>query len=111
MGLFSRDSNPRGSQPHGAGQTPDAQLNAVVHGHVQGVGFRYWTKGEATPLGLTGYAKNLDDGTVEVLAQGTREACQQLLDALNSGNTAGRVDHVDAEIVEPGETRGGFETL
>lgn len=41
-----------------------------VHGMVQGVGFRYSTQREALKLGLTGYARNLDDGSVEVLACG-----------------------------------------
>lgn len=88
----------------------EAQLHAIVHGKVQGVGFRWWTAGEAKPLGLVGFAKNLDDGTVEVLAQGSRSACQQLLDTLNSGDTAGHVEHVDAEIGEPEGKYKGFAT-
>ncbi|HBQ65879.1 MAG TPA: acylphosphatase, partial [Leclercia adecarboxylata] len=40
---------------------------AWVHGTVQGVGFRYSTQREATELGLTGYARNMDDGSVEVV--------------------------------------------
>lgn len=43
---------------------------AWVYGSVQGVGFRYSTQREALQLGLTGYARNLDDGGVEVLACG-----------------------------------------
>ena len=43
---------------------------AWVYGRVQGVGFRYTTQYEAKRLGLTGYAKNLDDGSVEVVACG-----------------------------------------
>ena len=43
---------------------------AWVYGRVQGVGFRYTTQYEAKKLGLTGYAKNLDDGSVEVVACG-----------------------------------------
>ena len=44
---------------------------AIVHGTVQGVGFRYWTWKHAEKLGLVGCARNLDDGTVEVIAEGT----------------------------------------
>lgn len=43
---------------------------AWVHGSVQGVGFRYTTQHEAQRLGLVGYARNLDDGSVEVVACG-----------------------------------------
>lgn len=43
---------------------------ARVHGRVQGVGFRYTTQHEAQRLGLTGYAKNMDDGSVEIVACG-----------------------------------------
>lgn len=43
---------------------------AWVYGRVQGVGFRYTTQHEAQRLGLTGYAKNMDDGSVEVVACG-----------------------------------------
>ena len=46
---------------------------AWVHGVVQGVGFRYSTQREALQLWLTGYARNLDDGSVEVLACGEAE--------------------------------------
>ena len=76
--------------------SPDEQirLTAWVHGWVQGVGFRWWTRGRALVLGLTGYASNLEDGRVEVVAEGPRSACTRLLDALRSGNPPGRVEAV-----------------
>ena len=80
---------------------PEARLEATVAGQVQGVGFRYWARSEAVPLGLTGYAKNLDDGRVEIVAEGTRDACEQLRDLLGSGDTAGSVSDLDAEITDP----------
>jgi acylphosphatase len=49
-----------------------------VHGRVQGVGFRYFVQKHAAELGLTGFVRNLDDGSVEVYAVGS----DQLLDAL-----------------------------
>nr|WP_084441013.1 acylphosphatase [Dermatophilus congolensis] len=49
-----------------------------VSGHVQGVGFRWWTKSQALELGLDGFARNLCDGRVEVVAQGNREAIEEL---------------------------------
>ena len=51
---------------------------AWVYGRVQGVGFRYTTQYEAKKLGLTGYAKNLDDGSVEVVACGEEGAARVL---------------------------------
>jgi acylphosphatase len=70
------------------------RLTAWVHGHVQGVGFRWWTRSRALELGLVGSAANLSDGRVEIIAEGTREACESLLAALRGGRTPGRVDHV-----------------
>lgn len=52
---------------------------AWVYGRVQGVGFRYTTQYEAKKLGLTGYAKNLDDGSVEVVACGEEGQVEKLM--------------------------------
>ena len=49
---------------------------AWVHGYVQGVGFRWWTRARALELGLTGFASNRPDGRVQVVAQGPRDACR-----------------------------------
>ena len=58
---------------------------AWVYGSVQGVGFRYSTQREALQLGLTGYARNLDDGGVEVLACGEAEQVEKLIAWLKAG--------------------------
>ena len=65
-----------------------------VSGTVQGVGFRWWTRRTALELGLAGYASNLRDGRVEVVAEGSRADCARLLAALRSGATPGWVDAV-----------------
>jgi acylphosphatase len=70
------------------------RLTAWVHGRVQGVGFRWWTRSRASELGLTGYASNLRDGRVEVVAEGPREDCARLLGLLRGGATPGHVDLV-----------------
>jgi acylphosphatase len=57
----------------------------VVHGHVQGVGYRYFAQKNASLLGLTGYARNLDDGSVEVYAVGVREQLSELAGRLRQG--------------------------
>lgn len=60
-------------------------LHAVVHGRVQGVFFRASTQKKARALGLTGWVRNLPDGTVEVLAVGPRPALEALLAWLHEG--------------------------
>jgi acylphosphatase len=86
----------------------DVRLTAWVHGHVQGVGFRWWTRSRALELGLTGYAANKPDGRVQVVAQGPRTQCQRLLDLLQGGDTPGRVDKVIADWSDVGEQLTGF---
>ncbi|GAA2068234.1 acylphosphatase [Williamsia deligens] len=70
------------------------RLTAWVHGHVQGVGFRWWTRSRALELGLTGYAANQADGRVLVVAEGSIEDTVALLAWLRGGQTPGRVDLV-----------------
>ncbi|MFF7156500.1 acylphosphatase [Streptomyces sp. NPDC008139] len=85
----------------------DVRLTAWVRGRVQGVGFRWWTRATALELGgLVGYAGNLGDGRVQVVAEGTRGQCERLLEWLRRGDTPGRVDGV-TEIW--GRPRGGYE--
>jgi acylphosphatase len=86
----------------------DVRLSAWVHGHVQGVGFRWWTRSRALELGLSGYAANKPDGRVHVVAQGPRHACETLLDLLQQGSTPGRVDRVVADWSPPSDALSGF---
>ena len=87
---------------------PDVRLTAWVHGQVQGVGFRWWTRLCALELGLAGYAANRPDGRVQVVAQGSRDACEQLLQLLQSGKTPGHVDYVVAAWSPRAEPITGF---
>lgn len=73
------------------------QLRAIVHGHVHGVYFRATTQQEAARLGLTGWVRNVEDGTVEVVAEGPRPALETLLAFLHQGPPNARVTAVDAE--------------
>ena len=86
----------------------DVRLSAWVHGHVQGVGFRWWVRSRGLELGLSGFASNRPDGRVHVVALGPRDACKQLLDLLNSPNTPGAVDKVIFDWSEPVESFTGF---
>jgi len=74
-----------------------AQLRAVVHGEVQGVGFRYWIRRQARELGLTGYVRNRWNGTVEVVAEGGKASLQRLLNRLGQGPRSAWVQRVSAE--------------
>ncbi len=70
-------------------------VTAYVYGAVQGVGFRYATQHQARQLGLTGYARNQDDGGVEVVACGEADTVERLLDWLKQGGPhSARVDKV-----------------
>lgn len=75
------------------------RINAIVHGHVQGVGFRYWTHHTVQRLdGVTGgFVRNRPDGTVEVEAEaGDRATLQSLFQELHRGPAASQVTAVDA---------------
>ncbi len=78
-----------------AGASQDERLTAVVHGDVQGVGFRMFVLREAVRLGLRGYVRNVPDGTVEVVAEGPRSLLEQLLAALRRGPRMAEVASVD----------------
>jgi acylphosphatase len=88
--------------------TEQVRLSAWVHGRVQGVGFRWWTRARALELHLTGYAGNKPDGRVHVIAQGAREDCERLLELLRSGTTPGTVRTVVDDWAPAGELIEGF---
>jgi acylphosphatase len=89
------------------------RLTAWVEGRVQGVGFRWWVRSRALELGLAGFAENLADGRVKVVAEGNSGRCQDLL-ALLSDGTDGSVGSgssaVPSDSVRPGGTTGGGTT-
>lgn len=76
----------------------------LVRGRVQGVGFRWFVEREAHLLGIAGWVRNNHDGSVEVLAQGTRDQLSGLHSRLREGPRAARVDSVD--IVEAAPVMG-----
>ncbi len=82
----------------------------VVRGRVQGVGFRWWTRTHALELGLTGWARNLTDGRVEVVAEGPRHRCEELRDLLAGPGAPGRVDALSEEYVPAAGDLVGFLT-
>ncbi len=73
------------------------QLYVLISGKVQGVGFRNFTRNNAKKLGVNGYAKNLANGKVEVVAEGDLLHLDLLIEKLEQGPRASRVDDVDIE--------------
>lgn len=83
------------------------RMTVWVRGEVQGVGFRWFTRANALRIGtIEGFALNLGDGRVQVVAEGTRQACEELLTWLREGDTPGRVDGVTEIWSAP---RGGYD--
>ncbi|WP_354625698.1 acylphosphatase [Psychromonas sp. MME2] len=77
----------------------DIGCKVIVTGHVQGVGFRYFTLKEAQLYGLTGHAKNLNNGNVEVLLYGDRDDIDKMVKWLSMGPKTARVDEVQVTEV------------
>ena len=76
------------------------RLHAIVRGDVQGVGFRYFVQRRAQQLGLSGWVRNNDDGSVELVAEGTRKQLEDLKHALEEGPRLARVDRVETKWSE-----------
>lgn len=85
---------------------PLTRRHLLVLGRVQGVGFRWFARELAASLGLAGWARNREDGSVELEAEGAPGALDEFVRRLKDGNPAARVDEVVAVTVAPrGETR------
>ena len=82
-----------------------ASLRATVSGRVHGVFFRAFVESRAVELHLTGYVRNLPDGTVEVKAEGERERLEKLVEYLGKGPPVARVAGVKTDW---GEYTGAF---
>ena len=70
-----------------------------AHGRVQGVGFRFFVQTEAKKRGITGWVKNMDDGTVTMEIQGTPEKLDSLAERLKKGNGFAKVSQLDLEDI------------
>jgi acylphosphatase len=83
----------------------EVSAHIVVEGLVQGVGFRYFVHRQAVGLGLTGFARNLYDGSVEIEAEGTRAAMEELIKIVKVGPRSAQVTNLR---IEWGEYRGRY---
>lgn len=84
-------------------------LHCTVSGSVQGVNFRSWTKSQADNLNITGWVRNLSDGRVEVLAQGSEDALEELKKRLFTGPTMSRVQDVQCDWIDYDKEFSTFE--
>ncbi len=73
------------------------QAHAIIHGRVQGVFFRVETRKAAGRYGVAGWVRNLPDGTVEAVFEGTRDRVEKVLEWCRQGPPHGRVDRVDVK--------------
>lgn len=87
------------------------ELYAKVYGRVQGVNYRYFTKKSAENLNLKGYVKNLEDGSVEVLAQGREEELQKLIYNLKEGPPLAKVEKMEIIFRKPNLTFTDFQII
>lgn len=86
---------------------PDRAVHVIVHGHVQGVGFRAFVELEATMLDLSGWVRNVRDGSVEAVFSGDADAIEDMLAACRRGPPGSRV--VEVAVSDAGVVAGDFE--
>lgn len=94
------------SRTHNVDMGGKAAKRWFISGEVQGVGFRYFVQSKATSLGLTGWARNLSDGRVEVYATGPHARLSDLAGALHVGPRAARVRAIEERDEKAGDFSG-----
>ena len=88
-----------------SGESPGLAKRWLIRGRVQGVGFRYFAQRAASELGLTGYVRNLEDGSVEVYAAGPAGELSRFGALLERGPRSALVHEVVEQAAEPGGYR------
>ncbi len=73
------------------------RIHLIIHGKVQAVFYRSNTHKKASELGLKGFVKNLEDGTVEVIAEGSEEKINELIEFCRNNPGYSKVDKVDVK--------------
>ena len=84
-------------------------VRLVISGRVQGVGYRWWARGEARRLGLDGWVRNLGDGAVELAAAGAAAPVRELVDLCWRGPAAARVTAVEQSDADEASILPGFD--
>jgi acylphosphatase len=85
------------------------RLEATVRGSVQGVGYRWFVRGQAMRFAITGWVANEADGSVRVVAEGSRDALEQLLAALHQGPSGAVISSVDDTWLPASGSFAGFD--
>ncbi|MBI3551457.1 MAG: acylphosphatase [Elusimicrobia bacterium] len=85
------------------------RLHWVVHGRVQGVGYRWFAREAAERLGVVGWVSNRTDGSVEGEAEGDEAAVKEFVELLERGPAFARVDHFETKAVEGRGNASDFE--
>ncbi len=88
-----------------------SSVKIIVSGRVQGVGFRYYIARIAGEMGLSGYAKNLFTGEVEIAAEGRKEFLDILIEKAKEGPGNSRVSSCKVEWLDFNKKYDKFETL
>lgn len=84
------------------------QLQIVVTGKVQGVGYRYFAQMKAVQFGITGWVKNRSDGAVEMVTTGTKENLDLFIEEVRRGNPFSTVDQIEIREISTGEKYQSF---
>jgi acylphosphatase len=95
-----------GNGLYGGARGMKIRVSIVVHGRVQGVAFRHYTRLKASELGVNGWVRNLPDGSVEALLEGEEAAVDSLVVWCQAGPPSARVDRVE---IRSGVHRGEFD--
>lgn len=87
------------------------QVHILISGRVQGIGFRWWIQRKAQGLQLTGWVKNIEDGRVEVVAEGSEGKLTELIGLIKKkgGPMSASVDTLETEWNEADSDFQGFE--
>lgn len=85
-----------------------AAKHIIVHGRVQGVGFRYFVQAAAERLGLTGSVCNCPDATVEIFVAGAPRHIEKFIQQLKQGPSLARVQHLDIRDLQDLPDYGSF---
>ena len=82
-----------------------------IKGFVQGVSFRHYANKKADELGISGYAKNIKDGSLEILCTGKKSDLERFIDWCSKGPEDAKVKTIDVKEIEPDEKFSGFEIM
>ncbi|OIO33269.1 MAG: hypothetical protein AUJ70_03555 [Candidatus Omnitrophica bacterium CG1_02_40_15] len=87
----------------------DKRAHIFYSGHVQGIGFRYTAQDIAMGMGLAGWVKNLEDGRVEIIAEGKEEDLKEFLDKISKGQLGRYITNAELSWEKPAGEFDSFE--